>query len=289
MATAEQYIKTAARHIGVSGTDNIFNTWYYGYHVYDPDTYPWCAAFQSYVAVKQLGMKIHASASAAGVANQGTRVDDSKVKPGDWVVFNWNPNNHNTDWCDHIGLVEWFDHDTQYFGTIEGNCDDQVMRVTRYNDGPYFTAFFRPPYDGKDTSKKVKTAEPRYMVQIKDGSSKRWLPEMEGKKDLGGSSDTFAGEGEKHILALAVKGVGKYRVKTMRDGWLEYVTGYSASDPENGYAGWRDSAITAVHIPNTAYKVQVRHEGVKGFRGSVQGKAAGDGKTPIVAIRIMKA
>ena len=38
MATAEQFISKAASYIGVSGTDNIFNTWYWGRHVYDEDT-----------------------------------------------------------------------------------------------------------------------------------------------------------------------------------------------------------------------------------------------------------
>lgn len=151
MATVKQYIEKEASYIGVSGTDNIFNTWYWGRHVYDPYTYPWCAAFQSYNAVKIGLPNFKPSASAAGVANQGRRVADSEVQPGDWVIFNWDGRS-DTGWADHIGLVEWFDHSSGYFGTIEGNTGTTpggtVARCTRYNYGSYFTAFFRPAYDG---------------------------------------------------------------------------------------------------------------------------------------------
>jgi len=146
MATPRQYIDTAAGYIGVSGTDNIFNTWIWGRHVYDPNTYPWCAAFQSYVGIHDLGMPFGASASAAGVAWQGARIPDDEVQPGDWVLFNWDGRG-DFGWADHIGLVEWFDHSSGYFGTIEGNCGDTVCRCTRYNYSSYATAFFRPPYE----------------------------------------------------------------------------------------------------------------------------------------------
>ena len=292
MATAKDYISKAAKYIGISGTDNIFNTWIWGRHVYDPDDYPWCAAFQSYVAVHDLGIKINPSASAAGVANQGKRIPDSEVQPGDWVVFNWDGRT-DTGWCDHIGLVEWFDHDTDWFGTIEGNYGDRVTRVTRDNNGPYFTAFFRPPYDGKTSTKKTtskaKKAQPKYRAQVKDGKSYIWLDEMQGTKDLGGSSDTFAGETGNLIVALAINGVGKYRVKTQKHGWLEYATGYNMNDHENGYAGYQHSPITAVHIPSTEFKVQVRHRGTKVFTAYKQGNACGNGKDPIDAIRIVRA
>ena len=149
MATARQYIEAAARYIGVAGTDNVFNTWIWGQHVYDPNRYPWCAAFQSYVGVHDLGMPFNPSASAAGVGWQGTRVTDSDVRPGDWVLFNWDGRG-DFGWADHIGVVEWFDRSSGYFGTIEGNTgggEGSVMRCTRYNWGGYATAFFRPPYE----------------------------------------------------------------------------------------------------------------------------------------------
>lgn len=72
MATAKQFLETAAQYIGISGDQNMFNEWYWcelnGYD-YDPG-WAWCACFQSYVGVHDLGMPFAPSASAAGVAWQ---------------------------------------------------------------------------------------------------------------------------------------------------------------------------------------------------------------------------
>ena len=85
MTTVKKMLQIATGYIGVSGTDNKFNTWYWGYHCYDPDVYPWCAVFQSYVAMEaSLGCKY--SASASGFATQFTRIPVEKentVKQGD--------------------------------------------------------------------------------------------------------------------------------------------------------------------------------------------------------------
>lgn len=150
MATANQYVDKAASYIGISGTDNIFNTWIWNRHCYDPNTYPWCAAFQSYVGIHDLNMPFEPSASAAGVANQGTRIPDSEARKGDWVLFNWD-GRQTFGWADHIGVVEWSDiSGSGMFGTIEGNTGNaaggEVARMTRNNNSYYATAFFRPPY-----------------------------------------------------------------------------------------------------------------------------------------------
>lgn len=234
MATSKQYIEQEAKYIGTSGTDNIFNTWYWGKHVYDGNLYPWCAAFQSYVGVHDLKMPFKASASAAGVGNQGTRIPDSEVKPGDWVLFNWD-GRQEWSWCDHIGLVEWFDHSSGYFGTIEGNtglaAGGTVARCTRYNYGSYATAFFRPPYDGAPTPEPLKpTKDVKWRVK-QDG---KWLAENE------------KGARGKPITGIAISMPGWYQVCTRQHGWLEPVDGYNINDEENGYAGWNDSPVVAV-------------------------------------------
>lgn len=150
MATADEFIERAASYIGISGTDNIFNTWYWGHPCYDAGVYPWCAAFQSYVGVHDLTMPFEPSASAAGVANQGVRVPDSEARRGDWVLFNWD-GRQSFGWADHIGVVEWSDiNGSGNFGTIEGNTGladgGEVARMTRNNNASYATAFFRPPF-----------------------------------------------------------------------------------------------------------------------------------------------
>ena len=150
MATAQNVLDLEASQIGIGGTNNIYNTWIWGHECYDPNVYPWCAAFQSW-CLSNAGLPINPSAAASGVFNQYPRVADEDVQPGDLVVFNWD-GRQDTGWCDHIGMVEWFDHSTGYFGTIEGNtgnsAEGEVLRQTRYNYTNYFTAFSRPPYDG---------------------------------------------------------------------------------------------------------------------------------------------
>jgi len=217
MATASDYINAAARYIGVSGTDNIFNTWIWGRHVYNPDTYPWCAAFQSYVGVHDLGMPFNPSASAAGVAWQGTRIDDSEVQPGDWVLFNWD-GRQDFGRADHIGLVEWFDHSSGYFGTIEGNTgggEGCVMRCTRYNYGGYATAFFRPPYDGSSSGGGSYDYDD-YDYDDEEDEMSVWGYRNE---DINGSKDAYAllteihravdgnaaGSGYEHVASLTYK------------------------------------------------------------------------------------
>lgn len=236
MATADQYIEKAASYIGISGTDNIFNTWYWGRHVHDPYTYPWCAAFQSYVGVHDLGMPFTASASAAGVATQGTRVADEEARKGDWVLFNWD-GRQEWGWADHIGVVEWSDiNGSGYFGTIEGNtglsAGGEVARCTRYNFGSYATSFWRPPYDGAPAPEPPSPEPEAVKFRIRQGG--KWLGENE------------TGERGKPIQGIAIAMPGWYQVCTRDHGWLERVDGYNVDDEENGFAGWNDSPVIAV-------------------------------------------
>lgn len=152
MATPQQVIEVAASQIGISGTNNKFNQWYWGHPCYDAGVYPWCAAFQSWVADQVGGLGYSYSASVSGICNQLVRVADEDARPGDYVMFNWDGRS-DTGWADHIGLIEWSDiAGSGYFGTIEGNTDGAAgglcARRIRYNYTSYFTAFYRPVYDG---------------------------------------------------------------------------------------------------------------------------------------------
>lgn len=155
MPTASAHLAVAASQIGHYGDYNKFNQWYWGSNV----GYAWCAAFQSWCA-KQSGLPAAYSASAAGFATQFDRVDDSQVKPGDIVIFNWDGRT-DTGWADHVGIVEWSTIAANgYFGTIEGNTGNgDVARVTRYNRGSYFTAFYRPPYDAEKPASEPATTK----------------------------------------------------------------------------------------------------------------------------------
>lgn len=241
MATPSQLIATVAADIGISGTDNKFNTWYWGRPCYDANTYPWCACSQSYWADAVGGLGYTPSASVSGIFNQLQRIDDADVQPGDYVCYNWD-GRRDTGWMDHIGLVEWFDHGTDYFGTIEGNTGNsaggEVARVTRYNEGDYFTAFCRPVYDGQTAEPQPRpTPAPstdaiRYCVR----SGGSWLPEMLNLTDTGSSGDTWAGNGDP-IEYIAIDMPGWYQVYTDDSGWCDRVYAYNPDDLVNGCAG----------------------------------------------------
>lgn len=266
MPSAKEQIETAAQFIGHWGDCNKFNEWYWcqlnGY-AQDPCT-AWCAAFQSYVAMLT-GLPCSYSASAAAFGTQFPQVADSDVKPGDIVVFNWDGRT-NLGWCDHVGLVEWSDiNGSGYFGTIEGNTgNSDVARCTRYNWGSYFTAFFRPTYDGGGSAPKPEPSkpskpskgEPRYAAYANGA----WLSDMVGRKDTGGSGDDYAGMIGSPIAYLAIQGVGKYRVKTQASGWLPWVDSFDKGDFENGCAG-DGSPIIAIEVPNSSYKYAAHNMG----------------------------
>lgn len=147
MATAEQAVSMAASFIGQNGRKF---TGHYGW----ADNTPWCALFQSYVKDAIDPSLWDSSAAVSGVVNQLDRINDWEARPGDLVAFNWDGRTSLAPMMDHIGMVEWADIDRSlngYFGTIEGNyggtnLTSRVTRVTRNNQGNYFTAFFRPVY-----------------------------------------------------------------------------------------------------------------------------------------------
>lgn len=92
-----------------------------------------------------------------------------------------------------------------------------------------------------------------YRVMTKNG----WLPAVTNLSD-------YAGDGTP-ILNLAMKvssGSVKYRVHIKGGSWLPYVTGYSTTDHNNGYAG-AGKAIDAVQVVYTApsgksYRIKYR-------------------------------
>ena len=268
MATPSDYLETAASYIGISGTDNIFNTWYWGHHCYDPDVYPWCAAFQSYVGVHDLGMPFEPSASAAGVGWQGEEVADEDVQPGDWVLFTWD-GRQDFSWADHIGVVEWTDiNGSGYFGTIEGNTntwDGEVARCTRYNWGSYGTKFFRPPYDG----------QPGPTPPQPTGAE--WQGEVIGKEDTTGAGDDYAGVFGKPMLYVAIDGVGDYQAHDA-NGWLPTVDHYDLDDEEDGMAG-DGQPIDGIRITDPTVYYQTHNMGGDWndiMRGEVDTGGSGD-------------
>lgn len=193
MPSVAEHLATCARHLGYHGSYNAFNRWYWcELHGYanDPGT-AWCAAFQSYCAAED-GIPATPSASAAAFGTQFPRVSDESVRPGDIVVFNWDGRS-SLSWADHVGIVEWSDiNGTGYFGTIEGNVDNAVKRITRNNNASYFTAFFRPTYSTPLAPTRKETSEVKpvsnaggeiYRVYNPNGG-KHHFPATKAERDL---------------------------------------------------------------------------------------------------------
>jgi len=173
MPTADKFLETAASYIGYYGDYNKFNHWYWvELNGYDSDPgWAWCSVFQSYVA-NETGLDCSPSASSAAFGNQFRRVDPEDAERGDFVLFNWD-GRESVSWTDHIGVVEWFDYDSRYFGTIEGNVDyGWVKRCTRTINAGYFCAFFRPVW----TSDTPTPEWPVWMYESNGTLAQKWYP-----------------------------------------------------------------------------------------------------------------
>lgn len=147
MASADDFIALATSQIGHYGDYNKYNAWYWEpIYGYDPG-WAWCAVFQSWCA-DQLGLGFKPNSASAYFAQQFPRVDEPQR--GDFVLFNWDGRS-DQGWTDHIGVVEWANSQSSYFGTIEGNTNDgDVARCTRSQNAGYYVAFYRPTYGDDD-------------------------------------------------------------------------------------------------------------------------------------------
>lgn len=141
MATAQDILKIAQAEIGTkespANSNNVkYNTWYYGKSV-SGSSYPWCAAFVSWVFSKADPSLIKKSASCMDIGNwfkSNNQWKTSNPQAGDVVFFKYSTNSR---WTNHIGIVEQVKPDGTII-TIEGNTSTSsndnggaVMRRTR--------------------------------------------------------------------------------------------------------------------------------------------------------------
>ena len=131
----------------------------------------------------------------------------------------------------------WESHVTGFYGGW-----DYVLEciVTESGGGSY-----TPPAD-----------DVRYMVSL-DPSGMRWLPEMVGAYDRGGSGDDYAGIIGQPIRWFACD-AGNYRVFTENAGWLPWVGSYDVGDLKGGCAG-DGSPILGIEVEDdgTSYQVHI--------------------------------
>lgn len=140
--TAQDIINEARKYVGVTGSPkgshNVpFNTWYYGYQVNDTKAYFWCVVFISYIFAAIGAAMLFCDGNKANrcktvrewATAAGLTVDKTTIRPGDLVLFDWEPNNSP----DHIALATGAISNGK-FTTIEGNVEDSVKEMTRSLD-----------------------------------------------------------------------------------------------------------------------------------------------------------
>lgn len=138
--TAETIINKAREFLGVTGSPKgshnvLFNTAYYGYEVNDKSAYYWCVVFVWYVfraagasVLFCNGDKVNRCKTVKSWAEAyGLVVDKVNVRPGDLVLYDWEPNGTP----DHIGIATSASDNNGTFTAIEGNVDDAVKELSR--------------------------------------------------------------------------------------------------------------------------------------------------------------
>ena len=179
MATAKDIVDLAASFVGVKenppdSNNVIFNTDYYGRHVYG-GAYPWCCTFGwdifRMAGASELFYDGKKTAYCPEVVNWGRKNDLiiplTEGRPGDLILFDWN----HDGVADHIGIIEK-QLDKNIYRTIEGNTavgndsnGGEVMRRTR--DTNTVCCIIRPRYyeDKEMSYEQWKEYNDRYMKE----------------------------------------------------------------------------------------------------------------------------
>lgn len=208
--------------------------------------------------------------------------------PGDIIFYDWEDNGKgdNNGRPNHVGIVEKVSGST--ITIIEGNYNESVGRRTMKVNAKYIRGYGVPKYDteSKPAPKPVDN-KISVTYQVWDDAKNVWLPNVKDREDYAGifghnvccvyanlskgdvtyrvhtkggkwlpavkNRTDYAGIYNKPIDGLMMKtNTGKkiyYRVHIKTSNrWLPFVTGYSTTDHNNGYAGIMGHEIDAVEI-----------------------------------------
>lgn len=187
MATAKDIVDLAASFVGVKenppdSNNVIFNTDYYGRHVYG-SRYPWCCTYAWDIfrmagasSLFYCGKKTaYCPAVEIWGKDSGLTVPLKEGRPGDLILFDWN---HDGE-ADHIGIIEK-QLDENIYRTIEGNTavgndsnGGEVMRRTRSIDT--VCCIIRPQYQEEDHMSYAEFKE--YMNRYNSELASRGVPQ----------------------------------------------------------------------------------------------------------------
>lgn len=249
--TADKIIQIARSQIGTKATDIKkckYNTWYYG-GVVSGSGFDWCVTFVQWV-FNEAGARSLLYTKTANCGVQAKAFQDRKrlvtsgFKRGDVVFFHWSDEPSTmvpgTYVSDHVGIIEKVNSDGT-ITTIEGNTgstyNGEVLR--RVRSLSVVSCAGRPDYSGSGGD--IADDDPQMLYRVRAGNV--WYGEVNDLSD-------YAGVIGKPITDIAVKATAgrvRYRVHVKGGKWLPYVSGYSLSDSENGYAGDK-KPIDAVEI-----------------------------------------
>jgi hypothetical protein len=243
--TVQQIIAEAKKHIGYSPTSGI--------NKFSKCTVDvaWCAGFISGIfenlsAVNLLpsGRTLSCGVMATAFEKSGQSYH-SGFKAGDIVFFHWS--NEKSDQCsdclvhDHVGIIIAVNGNT--LTTIEGNTGNstygEVKQQTRY--ASQVSCVGRPKYGSSSTTTTVKN-ETAPNVTYRVRTAGKWLPEVKNLNDYAGK----IGYAITDVAIKVDKGSIKYRVHSLKNGWLGWITGYDINNSSK-YAG-NGTEIDAVEI-----------------------------------------
>lgn len=125
-----------------------------------------------------------------------------------------------------------------------GGYGPQEKRAQAWMEAYGCTTWMVRRVDGEVETPEPSDGVPEIRFCAWTDTSGGFLPVMEGRRDTGGSADTFAGDGGR-FLYVAMDFPGWYQACTEANGWLETVSRFDPSDLVNGCAG-DGSPITAV-------------------------------------------
>lgn len=147
---AQRVVQVAEQEVGTkekSPNYVKYNDWYWGDGV-GGDSYPWCAAFVSWV-MNQAGVPqeifkkdAYTVTSYQDTVSKGQKVDNASAVPGDVAYFT---KTGDSSGIYHIGIVKSNNGGTIH--TIEGNSSDMV-KENEWNTNSSKLLIARPPYTG---------------------------------------------------------------------------------------------------------------------------------------------
>ena len=166
------------------------------------------------------------------------------------------------------GHIAIYDHKNYYFSQNPNPC--KVIKITtggvhffRLKSNDPKTISYRTHHGGKWQGTKTNGQQSgngsrfisAYQIKSNTGTvyyrshilGGKWLSEVSKWDNTINGYAGIIGKKSDAIMVKTNKPI-KYRVKTKKHGWLEWVSGYNTKDSRNGYAGNFGEEITAVEI-----------------------------------------